>query len=149
MAKPKTMNGTSLLVKIGDGGGPEVFTHTCLINAARGIQFTSTTNDVIVPDCADPEAPGWLERNKDGLGATITGAGVLATDLIEDFFNWYKGKDTRNIQVAVNVAGADGGGHWAMASHLTEFEVTGERANKAQFTCTILSDGEATWVDAA
>lgn len=149
MAKPKTFNGTKLLVQIGDGASPEVFTHSCLINASRQIQFTSDTNDFVVPDCADPDAPGFKERVVDGLGAEITGAGVAGSDLIEALFDWWKTGDSKNIRVAIDVPTGDGGGYWSMAAKLPSFSVSGDRSQKGQFECSILSDGVVAWVDAA
>jgi hypothetical protein len=147
MAEATVMNGTSLLINVGDPGGT-TFTHPCLINAERGIAFTSTTNDVMIPDCADPEKPAWIGRAKDGLSASITGAGVLDTPSLDDFWVWFQNENARIIKVKINVAGTAGGGTWTMDAHLTAFSVTGNRGSKAAFDCTILSDGSAVWTDA-
>lgn len=149
MATPvKAMNGEQLLVQIGDGGSPETFVHDCLINTDRGIQFQSNTTDSLVPFCDEPESPGWLERSKDGLNATISGAGMLHTTSVKDWFLWYKSDDTKTVRVRVNVTGANGGGWWQGEFLLTEFQVTGQRKEKATVSVTLLSSGEVTWTDA-
>lgn len=148
MAKPKTMNGTKLLIKLGDGGGPEQFAHPCLINAERGIQFSSNSTDVVVPDCDSLDAPGWNERFIDGLSAEIDGAGLLDTASIDTFWTWFSSGDSKNIQVVVDVDAADGGGYWEMAAKLSRFGVTGERGTRSQASVGIVSDGAVTWVDA-
>lgn len=148
MAQPKTMNGTQLVIKLGDGAGSEVFTAKCTINAARGITFSSQSNEQIVPDCDNPDLPAWVERNRDGLSASITGAGVVDTSNLADFWAWYTQQESRNIQVLINVSSGDGGGYWGMAAILSEFSVNGERKQKALFDCTILSDGPVTWTSA-
>lgn len=152
MAPVKAMNGTSLLVQIGDGNvdpGPEVFAHDCLINAERGIQFAAETNRQTIPDCETPDALAWQSLSKDGLTATITGGGMLHTTSVPDWFAWFDSDDAKNVRVLLNgVAAADGGGHWAGAFKLTGFEVTGERNNKATVSVTLESDGAVTWVDA-
>lgn len=149
MAAIKTLNGEKLLVQIGDGAGPEVFTHDCLINTERGIAFAAETGEFIVPDCTNPGDPAWKEVTKDGLSGQITGAGMLHTSSIETWWNWWKGADTKNIHVKVDAAGADGGGYWAGAFHLTAMEVSGNRKEKATVNVTLMSSGALTWTDAA
>lgn len=149
MAVVKTMNGTSLLIQISDGASPETFTHDCLINAERGIQFSSDVNEFLVPDCDTPDEPAWKETTKDGLSASITGGGMLHTTSVETWFNWFKDDATKNIRVNVNVSAANGGGYWAGAFHLTAFEIGGNRNEKATVSVTLISNGPITWTDAA
>lgn len=137
MAQPVTIRGSQLLIKIGNGGSPsETFAHPCLINTERGIQFTEQGSDVVVPDCDNPEDPAWLEHVKDGLSATVTGAGTLNVEDVEDFDEWFRSADPKNIQVWLGTAG-----YWGFAAHLTEFQITGTRSEKAQCTLTIRSEG--------
>lgn len=149
MATVKTINGVQLLVQIGDGASPETFGHDCLINTQRGIAFSADTNEFVVPDCLTPEDPAWKEVTKDGLSAQISGTGMLHTSSVKTWFDWFKGPDTKNIRVKVNVPGADGGGYWQGAFHLTAFEVTGDRNAKAESSETLISSGPVTWVDNA
>lgn len=153
MAPVKAMNGTSLLVQIGDGNvspGPEVFAHDCLINTERGIQFGSETNRQVIPDCdGDPDTPAWSVVNKDGLSATITGSGMLHTASVKDWDAWFNSDDGKNVRVLLNgVSLANGGGHWAGSFKLTGWEVTGTRNEKATVSVTLESDGLVVWVDA-
>lgn len=150
MAPPKTLNGRQLLVQIGDGASPETFAHDCLINTERGIQFASETNRETIPDCDDPDAPGWSVMNKGGLSATITGAGRLHTPSVKEWFEWYDSDDAKNVRVLLNgVSLADGGGHWAGTFKLTAFEVTGPEIGRTAVSVTLESDGPVTWVDAS
>lgn len=149
MAKVKTINGTQLLVQIGNGASPEVFAADCLINTSRGIKFNVDTKDFVVPDCADPDSPAWKEVVKDGLSATIDGAGMLDTPSVEDWYNWLIDKDTKNVRVKINVPGADGGLYWQGAFHLTAFDVSGDRTDKATATVTLVSSGPLTLVNNA
>jgi predicted secreted protein len=136
MAQPTTIRGTQLLIKVGDGASPEVFTHPCLINTERGIQFQSQGADVVVPDCATPEDPAWLEHVKDGLSATITGAGTLNITDVDEFDAWFRDPDPKNVQVWLGTHG-----YWQGAFHLTEFQVTGTRTEKAQCNISLRSEG--------
>lgn len=150
MALVKVMNGEQLLVQIGNGATPtETFAHDCLINTERGISFSANMSDSLVPDCDSPALPAWLIRHKDGLSATINGAGMIHTASLEDWWTWFNGDATRNVRVKVNVAGADGGGYWQGAFHLSEFQVTGTRKETATVSVTLVSSGPITWTDNA
>lgn len=150
MATVKSLNGTKLLVQISDGASPEVFAHDCLINTERGIAFASETNRQVIPDCDDPDSPAWSVITKDGLTATITGAGMLHTGSVEDWNTWFNSDDAKNIRVLLNgVTLANGGGHWAGAFKLTGWEITGSRNEKATVSVTLESDGVVTWVPAS
>lgn len=150
MAQAKTMNGSQLLVQVGDGADPEVFAQGCLINTSRGIAFSSSATETQVPDCDDPDLPTWIERAIDGLSAEVTGEGVLDTTNLQSYWDWFKSGEAKNIRVAVNVPGASGGGHWAMRAVLTSWSVNGaERRGKVASSLTMQSDGPVVWVDAA
>ena len=149
MASVATMSGTKLVVQVGDGADPEVFAADCMINSERGISFQADTNEFIVPDCDNPDDPAWKEVVKDGLSATISGSGLLHTTNTETWFNWLKSSATKNCRVVINVLAGVGGGYFSGAFHLTAFEITGNRGEKAQVSVTMVSDGEITWTDAS
>lgn len=138
MAQPTTIAGTSLLIKVGDGASVETFAHPCLINADRGIQFSSANNAVVVPDCSDPTAPGWNQGTKDALTATITGAGVLDNVLatIQAYDTWFRGDVTKNVRVYLGAVG-----FWQGAFKLTQWSITGARGAKAEVSLTLESEG--------
>lgn len=144
MAAVKHARGVSLLIKVGYGASPEVFSIFCSINAARGISFSSTTNDFVLPDCDNPDQLAWVVREKDGLTATINGAGLLNTPDVQTFFDWFKSADSRNVKVVVDVPSVDGGVIFSGAFHLTEFEITGDRGAKMESSLTLVSDGPIT-----
>ncbi|MDH6265537.1 hypothetical protein M2360_000927 [Rhizobium sp. SG_E_25_P2] len=148
MTAVKTMNGTSLLVQISDGGSPESFVHDCLVNAERSIQFSSDGDAVTIPDCDEPDKPGWKEQFKDGLQATIEGAGMLHTASVEKWFDWFRSGDLKRVRVRVDVTAANGGGYWAGDWHLMSFGVSGARKSKSQVSLTLMSSGPVSWTDA-
>lgn len=144
MAAVKHARGVKLVLKVGNGADPEVFTAKCSINAARGISFSATTREFNIPDCSDPDMITWLAREKDSLSVSVTGAGMLNTTDVSDFFDWWKGEDAKNCQVVVDVPSADGGVIFTGAYHLTEFSITGDRGGKQECAITLASDGEVT-----
>lgn len=147
MTAVKTMVGEKLLIQIGDGATPEVFAHDCLINAERGIQLSSETQESIVPDCDTPSDPGWKQIFKDGLSIQVSGGGVLHTSSVETWFNWMNSDTAKNVRVNFNVAGADGGGYISVPMKLTAFNVTGTRKINSTVEVTLMSHGVATWTD--
>jgi len=143
MTKVQTFTGSKILIQIGNGADPEVFSHPCLINTSRALQGSVTTVDSVVPDCADPEAPAWIEREKDSIGYTITGEGLMHASDTAAYAAWLKSPLTKNIKAIV--ADGDAAGHvFSGAFHLTEFQVGGGRKDKATGSITLVSDGEVT-----
>lgn len=150
MADAKTVRGTKLLIKVSDGATSPAFAHPCLINTDRGIAFTAETNDVIIPDCSDPDLMAWAAREKVSLSAQITGAGTLHTLNTEEYFNWVKAADPKAVRVEFSgVSAGDGGGYWSGNFHCTQFEVNGTRGNRAQCAITLVSTGSVAWTDAS
>lgn len=145
----KTLNGEQLLVQIEMTPSSGSYAHDCLINTDRGIQFSADAKEFVVPNCLTPEDPAWVTTIKDGLKAAVNGAGMLHTSSVEDWWNWFKDDATRNVRVKINVAGADGGGYWQGAFHLTNFNVTGTAKELATCEVTLASSGAITWTDNA
>jgi len=139
MAPPDHFTGSKISIQIGDGASPEVFAHPCLINSTRAVEGTATTIDTVVPDCADPEAPAWTNRDKDALSYQITGEGIMDAVSTEPYINWLKDALTKNVRAVINNGGV--GQTLAGAFHLTSFNVNGERKGKAQVSITLVSDG--------
>lgn len=140
MAQVETFNGSKILVKIGDGGSPETFAHPCLINTSRSVQGSVTTVDSVVPDCSDPDAPAWIEREKDSISYTISGEGLMNRADIGDYLAWLKSADPKNVQVVI-ADGLSGAQVLSGAFHLTEFQISGTRKEKATCSITLVSDG--------
>jgi hypothetical protein len=144
MAQVKYASGVKLVIMIGDGATPEVFTAYCTVNAARSIKGDAATNDFNIPDCDDPDMVGWLAREKVSLSYTLSGAGILNTPDVQVFAEYLADPLSRNCQIIVDVPAADGGVMFAGPFHLTSFEITGDRGKKMEATLSMVSDGEIT-----
>jgi hypothetical protein len=147
MAVVKHARGVKLLLKVGNGASPEVFTPYCTINAARSIKGTATTNEFNIPDCADPDALAWVVREKVALSYTVGGAGILNTPDVQDMADWLADEASKNCQMVVDVPSADGGVIFEGAFHLTDFEITGDRGGKMEANLSLVSDGEVSVTD--
>jgi hypothetical protein len=133
MAKASTLPFSKFLIEIGDGNTPETFKAPCGLNS-RGFDRTAATNDTNVPDCDDPDAPSWLERDVVSLSGSLSGAGVVAD---EDYDTWetWLGK-SKNVRIKLGTR------IWIGAAILSKLSLSGARGNRVTFTATIDTDGE-------
>lgn len=141
MAKATTVAFGSFLVKIGDGASPEVFTAPCGLTS-KGFNQTASTQETTVPDCADPDAPAYVERAVDTISAEITGSGVLATEAFTTWQAWFDSAAAKNFRVYPKGAS---GGYYSGAGILTAFNNKVDRGQKVNVDVTIQTDGEYTW----
>jgi len=147
MAKPKTAAWYKMLIQVGDGGSPEVFSAPCGLTT-RGINFSAETSDTTVPDCDNPSLPSWTERVARALSGSISGSGVLALDAHDVWRDWFMTGEARNCRLKLDVPAADGGGHYAGRFILTTFNLgASEDDGKISVEVELQSDGEITWVD--
>lgn len=72
MAKQK---GRALLIKIGDGADPEVFTTLCALQS-KTITINNEEIDVTTPDCDTPEGPMWTEVLDGTKRVSFSGNGI-------------------------------------------------------------------------
>lgn len=149
MAQPKTFTyGKGLVVQIGNGATPEVFSHQCGITE-RGLTLTKETGDTNVPDCDDLDAASWTSRQVVAKSAQISSSGVLAVESQEVWQDLYASDASVNCRVANLANLANGGGHWAGKFHLTSLEFGATKGQLVDVSITMVSDGPVTWVPAA
>lgn len=144
MAAIKHARGVLLVLSVGNGASPEVFTPFCSINTTRELAFEAATNDFVAPDCSDMELVSWLAREKVSLASSFNGAGMLNTPDAEDLFDFLKDPDSRNCKITLDVPLAAGGVIWAGKYHLTTFNITGNTGEKMTANVALLSDGPVT-----
>lgn len=135
MTRPTTFRFGEMLVEVGDGGSPEVFGAPCGLNA-KAFNATADTNDTIVPDCDDPDAPAWKERAVNALSRDITGSGVLAQEFLATWDAWFASGLSKNVRVTL------GAKVWLGAYLLSQFQITSNRGDKVQISITMQSDGQ-------
>ncbi|MBR0695948.1 phage tail tube protein [Bradyrhizobium lablabi] len=135
MSKASTLRFSQFLVEIGDGATPEVFMAPCGLNS-RSFNRTAATNETNVPDCDDPDAPSWLERDVVSLSSSIAGAGVVADEDFDKWNAWFEAASTRNIRIKLGTRG------WIGPFKCTKLNVTGNRGSRVTFDVSLDSDGE-------
>ena len=145
MAQPHTYTFGEFLIEIGNGLDPETFAAPCGLTS-KSFTLTAATNDTNVPDCDDPDAPSWLERDVVSLNRDITGAGVLAEEALEAWDDWATSALPKNCRISL-IDGVNGDRVWSGSYLLTTFEINGNKGEKVQVSVTIQSNGEVTRED--
>jgi len=143
MALATTVPFKNFKVFLGNGATPEVFTSPCGLTSA-GLTLSKDTNSTVVPDCTDPDAAAWVERDVVSLSAAISGSGVLATESLATWEAAFVSTSPVNVRIQVDVPTV--GGYWTGAFHLTRFDPAGTRGNRVGVTIAMESDGNVTWV---
>lgn len=135
-------NSSKLLIRLGDGGSPETFTHPCMINTSRGIAFSSNPTEVLLPFCPpDDDLSAWIEREPDAYTASISGAGIFDRDSHDIFWDWWVSSESKHVHVLIFEEG-----YYSGSAILSSYTISGPgRREKVTFDCTILSDGVWTW----
>jgi predicted secreted protein len=148
MAQPTTKSFGQLLVQVGNGASPEVFTAPCGFTE-KSLQLSADTSDQVIPDCDNPDAAAWVGREVVSLSATVSGQGVLAVESVAVWRAWLLSAANRNVRVVIAGSGAAGGGYYAGAFKLTSFELGATLGEKVTVNVTAVSDGAVTWTAAA
>lgn len=147
MAKPTTTTFGHILIYVGDGATPEVFTAPCGLTS-KSLEVKSDTSSTALPDCDDPDAPAWNDTATKALSANVSGEGILAMESLSLWRKWVMGGASKNVRVVVNETLAKGGGMWSGAAVLTSFKVSADTGEKPKVSINIESDGQWIWTDA-
>jgi predicted secreted protein len=128
--------GRLLLIKIGNGATPQVFSALCGIQT-RSFNLSANEVDTTIPDCENPEntpqrtvEPGIKNRTFSGSGKYVKSANT--STFMQHVINGTKFP----AQVAVPGLG-EFEGDW-MAS---EFELSGEQEGNMDFSATFVAAG--------
>lgn len=143
MAAPSTLRGTKLLIKLGDGATPEVFTAPCAL-ATKSFNRSSTTNEFNVADCDDPDAPVWTERVKGAITAGVAGSGTLAKESLDLYEAFFSQVDPRNVQIVIDYD--VGARTYQGLFHMTTFNITGDNDGLVAVELELASSGEVSVV---
>jgi hypothetical protein len=133
----------------GDGASPEVFTkHDCGLTS-KGFARSAKTSDTEVPDCDDPDAAVWTERNVTSLSGSVTGSGVLAVDSLSFWDDWFESGIAKNCRVVMDLPGG-AAAYYEGRLVLTKHEVAGNLSDgKLQVSIGLDTDGPMLRVDGA
>jgi len=135
MTQASTLKFSQFLIQLGNGAVPEVFIAPCGLNS-RGFSRTAATNDTNVPDCDNPDAPSWLERDVVSLSGALSGSGVVANEDFDVWEAWFDSAVSKNVKITLGTR------VWIGLCLLTKLDVTGSRGKRVEFSATIDTDGK-------
>ncbi len=94
-----------LLVQVGDGGSPEVFTSPVLINQSRQLDMTANATATVIPRTDNPSAPGKTIRRVTDTDSKISGTGILNAGDDKTYADWLQSGAAKNIKVSNAITG--------------------------------------------
>lgn len=123
--------GRTLLIQIGNGASPEVFSNLCGIKT-RSFNLSTTEVDTTVPDCLNPDGP-VQKTSEPGIGSrTFSGSGAFIKGATHSLLVEHVNASTVfNAKVIV-----PGVGTYTGAWFVTDFEWTGEMEGNMEFSAT-------------
>ncbi|SIT74749.1 phage tail tube protein [Pontibaca methylaminivorans] len=140
MARPETIKFGKFFVRLSDGESPPAFTAPCGFTS-KSFSRNKTLAEVEVPDCDDPDAAAWSERDVQSMSATISGSGVLAKAAMPTWEGALESTDS--IEAEVEFVYADGtSDYYTGRFHIESLEITGSLGERVQVSITMQSDGE-------
>ncbi|WP_089177254.1 phage tail tube protein [Bosea sp. AS-1] len=146
MAQAQTFRWSGYRVLIGDGASPEVFSSPCGFTE-RSFSINRELAETLTPDCADEDAPAWMERDVTSQSATISGQGVLETTALPIWIGKLETTESFNARVELWRSGSKVG-TWEGAFALETFETSGTRGERVTVNVTMQSDGAVTYTAA-
>lgn len=130
---------------VGDGATPtEVFAALCGITS-----LTKTTNKetgtVNMPDCENPDLPGWLEVYLISNQMVISGSGTIAQESLQTWDEWDRTGEFKNVRWLRDITAANGGGHYQGRALLTQWEEVAEARAPFTFNFAVTFSGQPVW----
>lgn len=141
MAKPTTHTSGEFIIQIESTNSPGVFEAPCGLNS-KGYNQSASTQDTTVPDCANPDAPAYVERAVDAISGEISGSGILSEEAFPTWQGWLDSGLRRSVRIYPMGSSK---GYWGGYFLLTAFNVSADRGQKVQVEVTMVSDGQAIW----
>ncbi|MFT4129963.1 phage tail tube protein [Labrys sp. (in: a-proteobacteria)] len=143
MARPTTFSYGKGRLLIGDGATPEVFVAPCGFNQAN-VTIDKATNDTTVPDCDDPDAAVWSEKDVTTMSWTMQFQGVLAKESWPLYRKATFSSAPVNIHFEIKGGGADVATpdlRFAGQAHI-KVQIQAQRGEKFQVTVDLEGTGE-------
>jgi TP901-1 family phage major tail protein len=133
--------GRALLVKIGDGASPEVFSNLCGLNS-KALTINNSSIDVTTPDCSTPGGALWTETLNGLKNVTVTGDGFFEDSASESRMNTVAMAADNSCNFTVTVPAF---GTYAGAFRIASLEFGGETEGGVTYSLSLESTGAVTF----
>lgn len=133
--------GRTLLIQIGDGETPEVFSNLCGLTT-RSFNMSANEVDTTITDCENPENTPQKTAEPGIKNRTFSGSGKFVKSASNTAFMTHVNDATKfNAKVIV-----PGLGTYTGPWFVSEFEFSGEMEGNMEFTATFVAAGVLTFV---
>lgn len=142
MAAPTTLRFGAGTFYIGDGATPEVFTKICGFESAE-INLDKSLGSTTVPDCDDPDAAVWEEKDATSQSWSMSFSGVAAVAAMPKLETATLSSASVNVRLDIAGAGTGAGTttrRYAGAAHV-KHGLSGQRGQRWQVKVTAEGDG--------
>ncbi|MFZ9959167.1 MAG: phage major tail protein, TP901-1 family [Candidatus Limnocylindrus sp.] len=133
--------GRALLVKIGDGASPEVFSNLCGLNS-KALTINNSSIDVTTPDCSTPGGALWTETLNGLKNVTVTGDGFFEDSASESRMNTVAMAADNSCNFTITVPAF---GTYAGAFRIASLEFGGETEGGVTYSLSLESTGAVTF----
>lgn len=126
--------GRTLLIKIGDGADPQVFTNLCGFKT-RSFNMSANEVDTTIPDCTNPAGPVVKTSRPGTQNRTFNGSGnFVSSTASKALLNKIRAGAAFDAQVIVPGDGAYEGS-WMV----TDFSFSGDVETNMEFSATFVA----------
>ena len=129
--------GRALLVKIGDGAYPEVFTNLCGLNS-KSLTINNSSIDVTTPDCTTPEGALWTATLAGLKNLSLSGDGFFEDSVAEARMNTVAMAADNAVSMQVVVPDF---GTYSGAFRIASLEFGGETEGGVTYSVSLESNG--------
>lgn len=128
--------GRALLIQVGDGETPEVFTNVCGITT-RTFNMSANEVDTTIPDCVNPDGPIVRTAEPGIQNRTFSGSGKFVSSATSKILlDYVRAAEVFNAKVIV-----PGDGTYTGPWFVSEFEFSGESEGNMDFSATFVAAG--------
>lgn len=137
---PTTATFGSLVVLLGNGATPEVFSAPCGMDT-KAFNRGSSTSTAAIPPCNNPDAPAQQVTAITAKTKAVTGSGVFAKEDAPDWSKWHESGAPRNVRVWLK-----GVEYFEGAAVLSTYNITGTKGQNADLLqYSVAIDQYAAW----
>lgn len=146
MAQPDIVKGTYVDILMGDGELTEAFTPICGLTT-RSFTHQVNTNDVFVPDCADPESRPTRRLSVTGEQWDLAGEGLLNLAVQDDVRQAVGITKNYRFRIGRPAGSTTGTGFYEGPAMITNMQLGGTTGGGefASVSLQIASDGLWEW----
>ncbi len=132
--------GREMVVKIGDGADPEVFSNLCGLNA-KTISINTSSIDATTPDCTTPGGILWRETLAGVKSVDVSGDGIFEDSAAELRLNTIalSADNAVSLEIVVPDFGTYAG------TFRATYEISGSTEESVTFTGSFESTGAVTF----